>query len=108
MAGVWHIGADEVESLTGLSAGGDYLNSATVTYALTDAAGVAVEVDEVPVTGSYTYTTSSDGDYTAVIQSEVTGVLVDGRKYILEVTIVSGDYDDFRKLERRAQYRGPS
>ena len=108
MADVWNIGADEAESLTGLSAGGGYLNAATVTYAVKDAAGVAVTVSDVPVTGSYTYTPASDGDYTAVIQSTVTGVLTDGRKYVLEVTIVSGDYNDFRRLERRAQFRGPT
>lgn len=102
----WYIGEDMTETATGLSAGGGYLNSATITYALLDSAGVAVEVDDVAVTGSYSYTAASSGDYTVAIESTVTGVLTPGALYLLDVTGSQGSYNFRRRLERRAMYRG--
>lgn len=103
---VWYVGEDMTETATGLTAGGSALNSATITYALLDSAGVAVEVDDTPVTGSYTYTPASSGDYTAAIESTVTEVLTPGSLYLLDVTGSQGGYNFRRRLERRAMYRG--
>ena len=88
--------------MDGLSAGGSFLNAATITYAIKTATGAAVSGG----TGSYSYTAASDGDYTATIESTVTSAFSDGAAYYLEVTITSGSYNDFRRLKRIAQYRG--
>ena len=101
MPNVLYINADSTLSLTGLSAGGSYLNSATVTYAIYTAAGEAVSGG----TGSYSYTAASNGDYTATVESTVTADLTDGAMYVVEVTIVSGSYNDFRRIPHRACYR---
>jgi hypothetical protein len=109
MADVWNYACDMTETATGLSvtvAGAvTYLNSATVTYALLDAAFAPVSISDVPVTGSYTYTAASSGDYTAPIESTVTGALTVGAKYYLAVTVVSGSYNDKRYLARRIARR---
>ena len=97
-----YIGCDMTESIEWLSVGGSYLNSATVTYALKDAAGTTLPGG----TGSYSYTAASDGDYTATIEGTVTALMTAAAEYWLEVTIVSGSYNDFRRLRRVAAYRG--
>ena len=101
MPNVLYIGSDTTLTLTGLSAGGSYLNSATVTYAIKTAAGAAVTGG----TGSYSYTAASNGDYTATVESTVTDDLTDGALYYVEVTISSGSYQDFRRIPHRACYR---
>lgn len=101
MPNVLYINADSTLSLTGLSAGGSYLNSATVTYAIYTAAGEAVSGG----TGSYSYTAASNGDYTATVESTVTADLTDGAMYTVRVTISSGAYNDHRRIPHRACYR---
>ena len=102
MADVYFINCDMTESLTGLSAGGGYLNSATVTYAVKDASGATLSGG----TGSYSYTAASNGNYTATIESTVTALMTPGHTYVCEVTITSGSYNDKRYLRRKAVYRG--
>lgn len=102
--GTYYIGEDMTETLDALTAGGSYLNAATITYALKDRSGTTITGG----TGSYSYTASSDGDYTATIESTVTSLLSEDVLYYLWVTIVSGSYNGSRRLERRAKYRGDS
>lgn len=100
-AGVYDIASDMTETLTGLSAGAGYLNAATVTYALKDELGTTIAGG----TGSYTYTPASNGVYTASIESTVTTLLTVDKTYYLWVTIVSGAFNDQRRLPRLAKYR---
>jgi hypothetical protein len=85
-----------------LSAGGGYLNSATVTYAVKTVTGTTLTGG----TGSFSYTAASNGDYTATIESTVTTLMTPGATYVCEVTISSGSYNDKRYLRRTAQKRG--
>lgn len=103
-ADVYYISSDMTEKITGLSAGGSYLNTATITYALKNAIGDTL----VGGTGSYTYTAASNGNYTAPIESTVTTLMSEGATYYLHVTIVSGNYNAFFRLERWANYAGPT
>lgn len=77
-------------------------NSATITYALKTAAGVAVSGG----TGTLDYISGSSGDYIGVIESTVTSTLTAGAQYVLETTFVQGNYNDFRVTKYRAAYRG--
>jgi len=96
-----HPGSDETLTLTGLSAGGSALNSATVTYAIKDSAGTAV------AGGSGTMTAAgSGGNYSAAVESTVTSLLTPGGTYYCEHTVASGSYNDFRKIRVYVEYRG--
>lgn len=83
----------------GARAGGNYLNSATVTWALTTSSGTSVS------TGSLTYDTGSNGDYTGVIASSVTGSLTLDDTYYIYLTLSQSGFDDKRRLTCKAQYR---
>lgn len=61
------------------AATGTALNSATVTYQLYTAAGVAVA--GASASGTATYVAASSGDYRAVIDATVTATLTDGAAY---------------------------
>lgn len=88
MPGVLLIGCDHDVSVTGLTAGGGYLNAATVTYALYDATGTAVANGS----GTLSYTAASNGNYTGAIESTVTAGLTEGGRYTLRYEVVSGGY----------------
>lgn len=102
MADTIYIGSDHTITLEGLTGNGVYLNAATVTYALKTSAGTTVTNG----TGSLTYTAASNGDYTGTIESTVTSTLTDGALYRLEITITESPYNDFRRLDLWATYRG--
>jgi len=111
-AGIWYVGNDEVERLAGLSYTNDagvvvyFTGADSVTYAVTDAADVAVTVADVAVTGSYSLVSgSTTGAFVATIESTVTSVLVPGREYLLVVTAASGVNDGKWYLPRRAERR---
>ena len=93
-ADVYYISSDMTEKITGLSAGGSYLNTATITYALKNAIGDTLA--------------GGTGNYTAPIESTVTTLMSEGATYYLHVTIVSGNYNAFFRLERWANYAGPT
>ena len=101
MADLIHIGCDETIKLTGLKAtdSGLYLNSATVTWNLTKSDGTSL------ATGPLSYVADSDGNYMGVIESSATEGLVFGKEYTIIVIIASGNYNDERRLTRRAAYR---
>lgn len=94
------IGGDYALALTGLTGGGAYLNSATVTYTLKSPAGETVG------SGSLTYTAESDGDYTATVESTVTGTLTATFRYKVCVTISQSSYNDYREVYTTAYLRG--
>lgn len=102
MATAIYIAADRTVTYSGASAGGSYLNSATVTYSLKDATLTTVSGG----TGTLSYVAASNGNYSGTIESTVTSTLTAGEKYYLDITLVSGSYDDFRRLELYAEYRG--
>ena len=81
-----------------------YLNSATVTYSITDAAGTAVS----GATGTLSYVAASSGDYEGTIESTVLTAsnFTVGRTYLLDITLVQSGYNGFRRLECRAAIRG--
>lgn len=88
MAVAYEIGNDKTLSVTGLAYNGSAINDATVTYAIKTAAGTTVASGTLTPAGS-------GGDYSKVIESAVTGLFVDGAKYVQEITIVSGSRDAF-------------
>lgn len=94
-----YIGSDRTVTWTGARAGGSYLNSATVTWALKTLSGTSV------ATGSLSYQSGSNGNYVGTIASSVTGGLTENDYYYLEVTLSQSGYDDFRRLYCKAQYR---
>lgn len=80
-----------------LASNGNYVNDATVTWALEDAGG-----DEV-ATGSLEYVSATNGQYDGVLESTV--VLVSGGIYYLKVTAESGQANGFRRVECVAAYQ---
>lgn len=108
MANVLFIGEDMTLTATGLSVTvqgvTSYLNSATVTYAVTDAAGTAVSGG----TGTLSYVSASDGNYEGTIESTVLTAanFTEGRTYLVDITISQSSYNSFRRLVCRAAYRG--
>jgi hypothetical protein len=78
---------------------GNYLNSGTATWELTDS-------EEVPVaSGALDYIPASNGSYRAVIQSDVTGALALGTIYFLKMVFSSGDWNDTRRQTLVAAYK---
>lgn len=94
------IGGDYALTLTGLSGGGAFLNSATVTYELKSPAGTTVG------SGTMTYTAASNGNYAATIESTVTELLTANYRYKLCVTISQSSYNDYREAFTTAYLRG--
>ncbi len=80
--------------------GTGFLNSATVTYALKTAAGATI------ATGTCSYVAASNGNYRGTIESSALTALVLGALYTLEITLVQGSLDGFRRLHLEARYRG--
>jgi hypothetical protein len=83
-----------------------YLNSLTVTYAITNEAGTTI----TNATGSLTYQTASNGNYLGTVDAAVmvlnsavpftmTGT------FFLEITATGGGYDDFRRIPFQVAYR---
>ena len=91
-------GATGTSATTGA---GVYLNSATVTYALTTATGAAVSGG----TGTLSYVAASNGNYVGVIESAVTSTLTPGAVYYLTLTLVQSPYNDERVYRCRANHR---
>lgn len=104
MATALYIGADHTVTYSGMTAGGSYQNSATVTYALKDAVLSTVSGG----TGTLSYVAASSGNYSGSIESTVTSTLTAGQVYFLDITASQGSYNDFRRLELYAEYRGGS
>ena len=96
-----HIGADENVTLTGMTGGGAYLNSASVATWSLKLASTGAEV----ASGNLSYVASSNGNYLGVIPSSVTATLTEDARYWIDITFRQGDYDDRRRLVRRAAYR---
>ena len=95
------IGADASIAYSGAQdLDGNYLNAATVTYALKTVTGTTV------TSGTLAYLGGSNGNYRATMQSTVTSTMTPGAEYRLEITFAQGDFDDFRRLPVWAQYRG--
>ncbi|TXH99564.1 MAG: hypothetical protein E6Q76_19645 [Rhizobium sp.] len=82
----------------------EYLNAATVTYAIKTVAGASVSGG----TGSLSYIAGSNGDYIGVIESTVTAGLTPGARYIIEYTLVEDPYRGFRRVAETAVLRGAS
>lgn len=96
------IGSDLDVTLYGLQGtDGDYINGATVAWALKTAAGGAISGGS----GSCTYESGSNGDYRGTIPASVTATLTADTAYRVEIT-VSGTANDFRRIEYKAKYRG--
>lgn len=89
---------------------GTYLNAATVTYALTlaDGATQATCTAVAGGTGTLSYVAASNGNYLGVIESTVSALLAAGTLYYIWLTFVQGAYNDLRRVEAYAQYRGES
>ena len=108
MANLLYIGEDHTLRWDGASktvAGvTTYLNSATVTYAITDAAGTAVSGG----TGTLSYVAASDGDYEGTIESSVVTAanFAEGRTYFVNVTLSESTFNGYRRLVCRVAYRG--
>jgi hypothetical protein len=98
MACTLYIGADLTVEYNDATAGGSALTSGTCTYALKDSTGTSVG------TGSLSH--SSGGDYSGVIESTVTSTLSEKGYYFLEVSFSQSPYNDFRRIQYRAEYRG--
>lgn len=96
------IGSDVDVALYGLQGtDGEYINDATVAWALKTSAGGAISGGS----GSCTYESGSNGDYRGTIPAAVTATLTDGSQYRLELT-ASGTANDFRRIVYTAKYRG--
>lgn len=94
------IGVDYAVTFSGLrDNAGTYLNSATLTYALTND-----DRSQTITTGTLTYT-SGNGNYSGIIDGLTTVGMVEGDFYLLSVTIVQGSLNDFRQLRLQATYR---
>lgn len=94
-----YIAADMALSWEGAKGGGSYLNAATVTWTLTTYTGTSVS------TGSLSYTTASNGDYTGTIPSSVTSGLTLDSAYYLYLAFSQGGFDDERRIPCKAVYR---
>lgn len=82
-------------------AGEDPINDGTCTFALKDKDGTTLG------TGTAPYVAASDGDYLGILQSTATALMVEGDVYYVEITFSGGSgYNDFRRLEYVAAYRG--
>lgn len=78
-----------------------YINDATVAFALKNSAGSTVSGG----TGGMTYVTGSNGCYTGVLEDGV--ALTEGSTYYLEVTATaSSDRIGFRRIAYIATYHG--
>jgi hypothetical protein len=78
-----------------------YVNDATVTCVLKDAADVEV-IGET----SMLYVTDSDGQYRGVFDAADLASLTEGATYYIECAIASGTFDGFRRVAIEAGYHG--
>jgi hypothetical protein len=99
MACTLYIGADLTVEYNDATGGGSALTSGTCTYALKDSSGATVSGG----TGNLTH--SSGGDYSGTIESTVTSTLTEKGYYWLEITFAQSPYNDFRRIQYRAEYR---
>ena len=97
------IGEDLTVAIAGLRDGYDdsYLNSATITAQLKDAAG-----DDVGAAATLSYQATTDGNYKGVIDAAITALMTENRTYHIDITIASGAYDGLRRLTGTAVYHG--
>ena len=97
-----YINADNDLVVTGLSvaATAAYLNSATVTAQLKDSALANITGGDVTLA----YVAASNGNYLGALPSTI--VITDGQRLWCDLTIVSGSYNDFRRVPCVARYRG--
>lgn len=102
----WLIGNDLVLDVTGLSdpVTGSYLNSATVTAVMKDAAGAELAGQTWPLTLGYV--ADSDGHYQGVLEDGLE--MSEFGRYWIEITVDSGgDLIGFWRWSDVANYRGP-
>lgn len=79
-----------------------WINNATVTAQIKDQLGVVMIANI-----TLGYVTASNGLYRGTITKAQAGTLIDGTKYLVEMTaVVSGFEDGFRRFEVRARYHG--
>lgn len=85
------IGGDYYALLSGAQDSGDgsFLNSATVTFALYTAAGVAVP----GASGTASYVAASNGNYRGTIESTATVTLTVGARYQIRFVLTQGSID---------------
>lgn len=97
-----YIGVDNDVVVRGFynSGAGNYLNSATVTWALKNSSGTSL------ATGSCSYVSASNGNYRGTIDSTDTASLTENATYYVEVTLTEGSITDFRRQRKTARYRG--
>lgn len=108
MALTLYLQADNNIKLTGLSDAdsGDYLNAATITYAIKNEAGATV----TGATGTLDYVTATNGNYLGVVDSAVmvlTSLIpftIPGQ-FFVEISIDYGAYEDFRRIPVQVAYR---
>ena len=108
MAMILYLQADNNIKITGLSDADTaaYLNSATVTYAIKNEAGSTI----TGATGTLDYIAASNGNYLGVVDATVmvlnstTPFTLTGN-FFIEITIVQGNYNDFRVEPATVAYR---
>jgi len=95
-----NIGADSDVSLTGLMVESleTYLNSATISAQIRDEDEAAVG-DAISL--SYQ---GGNGNYLGTFDQETTSLLEEYAYYFVDVSILQGSYDDFRRVRERALY----
>lgn len=98
----WFINSDNLVQITGLKnvATDAFLNSATVTAQVKDAAGT-----NVGGAITFVYVAASDGDYNGSIPNATALLLTDGDPYTLEITIIDSGLKSFIKVVRTAKYK---
>lgn len=80
---------------------GDFINDATVTATIKDAAGEVVAGQSFPVT--LAYVPASDGDYRATLGKDL--ALLDDTEYIAEITALATAGDGFWEFPFQAETR---
>lgn len=83
-----------------LASTGSFVNDATVTFTLKNAAGTAITgADTISMT-----TQNQSGRYDGTLESTVDIDI--GTKYFIEITATRGDDKGFRRFKVTAQYQG--
>jgi hypothetical protein len=101
MSNQLNVGADNIISLNGLKnqSTGNFLNSASVTFSLTDVHGNAISG---ATNISMAYVTSSSGNYSGLLPSSVP--LADGTVYLLSIKAVDSSGTGFWETSISAYY----
>jgi hypothetical protein len=102
MASSIFISADATLSYSTATGGGSALTTGTCTYAIKDSTGATV------AGGTGTLSHTSAGTYTGTIESTITALLSQKQFYFIEITFAQSPYNDFRRIQYLADYRGES